>query len=144
MVTFSQSIAIKAPIQRVYEVISDFARYPDFLEEIEGAEVVSSGKNKARVAFALNLMTKVHYTLDFKLKPPSSIKWTLVEGEFMKGNDGSWELASLENNLTDAKFSTEVEFPFWVPKSMAEEVLSSGMPKMLEGFKREAERGAAT
>ncbi len=143
MAKFTQSIAIKAPIERVYEVVSDFERYPDFLKEVESAEVVSSGKNRARVSFELKLVTKIHYTVDFKLTPPKSLKWTLVEGEFMKGNDGSWELEALEKNLTDATFTIDVEFPGWVPKSMGESVINSGMPGMLKGFKHEAERKAS-
>ena len=140
MVRFSQSISIKAPLERVFEVISDFEHYADFLKGIESTEVLSSGKSKQRVKFALNLMTKIHYTLEFKLSPPDSITWTFVEGEFMKDNSGSWKLKQLDKGVTDATFTTDIEFPFWVPKSMAESTLSAEMPKMLEGFKKESER----
>lgn len=140
MTEFSESIAIKAPIERVFEVISDFARYPEFVKENESAEIKSKTKNRVKVAFLANLVVKIHYTLDFKLSPPDKITWEMTEGDFMKKNSGSWQLNKLEKNLTDATFTIDVEFPFWVPASMAQELIKSNLPKMLKEFKTEAEK----
>ena len=139
----TESIAIKAPIERVFEVITDFERYPDFLDEMEATEVIKKGKRSTQARFTAKLAAPVRYTLDFKLKGPDRVDWSLVEGDFMEANDGSWELSSLEPNLTDATFTMEVKFPFWVPASMAEGTLKSGLPGMMQGFKREAERRAS-
>jgi len=140
MANISESVAIKAPIERVFEVVSDFERYPDFLDEMEDVRVVKRTKKSVQVAFTAKLVAPIKYTLDMKLSAPSAIEWSLVEGDFMEGNDGSWQLTSLEPNLTDATFSVDIRFPFWVPKSMGEGTLKSGLPKMLASFKAEAER----
>jgi len=142
MIKFIESIAIKAPIERVFEVISDFENYPKFLDEMEATEVVKRGKRSTHARFTAKLAMPIRYTLDFRMKAPDRMDWSLVEGDFMEGNDGSWELTSLEPNLTDATFTMEVKFPFWVPSSMAEGTLKSGLPGMMKGFKREAERRA--
>jgi len=139
MTRLSESIAIKAPIEEVFEVISDFENYPEFLHEIVAARIVKRAKGKAEVDFTAQIVSRINYTLDMKLSPPGRIDWSLIKGEFMEGNDGSWELAKLEPRLTDATFSVEMRFPMWVPKSFAEGTLKSGLPKMLREVKQEAE-----
>ena len=140
MSRLSESIAIKAPIEEVFGVISDFESYPDFLNEIVAAKVVKKGKSNAEVDFTAQIVSRINYTLDMRLSPPGRIDWSLVKGDFMEGNDGSWALSKLEPNLTDATFSVEMRFPMWVPKSFAENTLKSGLPKMLRGVKQEAEK----
>jgi ribosome-associated toxin RatA of RatAB toxin-antitoxin module len=61
----------------------------------------------------------------------------------MDSNDGSWVFTSLEKNLTDAAFSIDIGFPFWVPGQLAEGAIKSTMPKMMKHFKSEAEKKAA-
>ena len=39
MAGFTDSIAIKASKERVFEVISDFAKYPKFIPEVEDVKV---------------------------------------------------------------------------------------------------------
>ncbi|MBN1282530.1 MAG: SRPBCC family protein [Proteobacteria bacterium] len=139
----TESIAIKAPIEKVFEVITDFESYPGFLSEIESARVVKRGKAKVEVAFTANIVSRINYTLEMRPSPPKRLEWSLVEGDIMEGNDGSWELTRLEPNLTDATFSVEVKLPFWVPAGFADATLKSGLPKMMAGFKSEAEKRAS-
>ncbi len=141
MTSFTDSIAIRASKERVFEVVSDFGRYPEFLPEVENVKVISKTKTRAKAAFTINMIKTVHYTLDFKLSPPNTIKWTLVEGEFMESNEGSWSFTMLDKNLTDAEFHIDIGFPFWVPKAIAEGAINASMPGMLKNIKREAEKG---
>lgn len=140
MASFTDSIAIKAPKEKVFDIVSDFGRYPDFIPEVEDVKVLSKTKARAKATFTVNLMKMISYTLDLRLSPPDKIAWTLIEGEFMDSNDGSWVFTSLEKNLTDAAFSIDVGFPFWVPTSLAEGAIKSTMPKMMKHFKTEAEK----
>ncbi len=143
MTSFSHSIAIKAPKEKVFEIISDFGRYPKFIPEVEDVTVHSKTKNRAKATFTVNLMKMVNYTLDLRLNPPDKIAWTLIEGEFMESNDGSWVFTQLDKNLTDATFSVDIGFPFWVPSSLADGAIKSTMPKMMKHFKIEAEKKGA-
>lgn len=141
MASFTDSIAIRASRERVFEVVSDFGRYPEFLPEVEKVKVISKSKTRAKAAFTVNMVKTIHYTLDFKLSPPNTIKWTLVEGEFMESNEGSWAFSALDKNLTDAAFSIDIGFPFWVPTSIAEGAINASMPGMMKNIKIEAEKG---
>ena len=53
-----KTIEIDAPIERVYAVIVDYERYPEFLPEIERAEVVRRDGDVVEVAFSLNLIKR--------------------------------------------------------------------------------------
>jgi ribosome-associated toxin RatA of RatAB toxin-antitoxin module len=143
MSEFQESIAIKAPIDEVYATITDFEHYPKHFPDIEKVKVHSHTKGRAKVTFEVNFMKRISYTLDFKLAPPHSITWSLVEGDFLKSNDGSWTLARLDERLTDATMKTTVGFSMWVPKMIAEGALKGEMHKMIECFKRAAEGRAA-
>jgi coenzyme Q-binding protein COQ10 len=143
MASFTDSIAIKASKERVFDVVSDFAKYPKFIPEVEDVKVHTKTKTRAKATFTVNLMKMISYTLDLRLSPPDKIAWTLVEGEFMDSNDGSWVFTSLEKNLTDAAFSIDIGFPFWVPGQLAEGAIRSTMPKMMKHFKTEAEKKTA-
>jgi coenzyme Q-binding protein COQ10 len=143
MSAFTESIAIKAPIEHVFETITDFDNYPTVFPEIEKIEVHSHTKTRARVTFQVKLMKSIRYTLDFHLTPPEQVRWSLVEGELMKSNDGSWTFSALDEKLTDAVLEMEVHFSLWVPKSLGESVIKGEMHKMLSLFKKAAEsRGA--
>ena len=54
MTRFSQSIAIKAPIERVYETITDFGRYAEFLQDVESSEILSGLEPGENVLTRLN------------------------------------------------------------------------------------------
>lgn len=140
MASFSNSIAIKAPRDKVFEIVTDFAKYPKFIPEVEAVKVISKTKTRAKATFTVNLVKMINYTLDFRMTAPNKIGWTLVEGDFMESNDGSWVFTALEKNLTDAAFSVNIGFPFWVPSSLAEGAIKSTMPKMMKHFKAEAEK----
>jgi ribosome-associated toxin RatA of RatAB toxin-antitoxin module len=143
MSEFLESIAIKAPVETVYATITDFEHYPKIFPDVKAVEVLAHTKTHAEVTFRVEAMKTIHYTLDFKLHPPHDIAWSLVKGDLMKSNDGSWTLSSLGDNLTDATLKMEVQFSMWVPKSLGESALKSEMHKMLTYFKKAAEAKVA-
>jgi len=88
-------------------------------------------------------MKKIQYTLDFKLSPPHAISWSLVKGDLIKSNDGSWSLTPIDAGVTDATMTTDVSFSMWVPKILGEGALKGEMHKMLGLFKKAAETRAS-
>lgn len=140
MPTISQSIVIRATPECVFSVITDFANYPKFLSWTEKARVLKSSKRKVVVAFTANIIKRVNYTLSFLLKPPNDVSWALVEADpIMRSNNGSWRLEELEPGLTDATFSTDIEFSIWMPKPIIASLIGSNLPATLKSFKEQAE-----
>lgn len=140
MVDVSRSIAVKASIESVFNIISEFANYPDYFKEIEEANVIKSSKRNAQVAFRMNVYAPIDYSLTFKLERPNCITWELDgKNSVIRKNSGSWKLEVLEEGLTDLRFETDVELSAWIPKSIAKELLESNVPQMLERVKELSE-----
>ncbi|MDO8494867.1 MAG: SRPBCC family protein, partial [Deltaproteobacteria bacterium] len=120
--------------------IVDFESYPKFLKEMKSAKVIWCEDSQMDVTFKLNLIKEITYTLRFELDPPHSIQWQLKAGELMKKNSGSWKLETLEEGLTDATYSIDVEFGVWIPKAISQTLIEKSLPQTLKAFKRRAER----
>ncbi len=140
MVTAEKSIAINAPIEKVFDVIADFASYEKFLPEIENSEVIEEVEGRKIVAFRMNLMQTVNYTLDFALNKPAEITWKFINGDdILKDNSGTWNLTELESEVIDVNYKINVDFNVWLPSSVVESLLNDHLPKMLNHFKERIE-----
>jgi len=62
-------IVIHAPLETVYDVITDFGAYPEFLNETKGVEILKSTPKSALVRFRITLIRRINYTLDIKMTP---------------------------------------------------------------------------
>lgn len=141
MAKIAEAIEIKASIERVYEVITDFEHYPDFQPDIDAATVISKTKTKARVAFVSSIVQQIEYTLEFKMEYPKKVSWKLIESNsVMKSNTGSWTLVRLGKNLTEAVATADIGFPFWVPSAITDSVMATHAPKMMRAMKKRAEK----
>ncbi|MCE9624503.1 MAG: SRPBCC family protein [Deltaproteobacteria bacterium] len=133
------SIEIEAPIKKVFEVISDFESYPDFLNETREVVVEKKSGKGARVTFTINLIKKIRYTLDIKLNPPSGLSWTLVEGDLMKANNGGWKLSEVKKGITQAVYEIDMDLGSMVPKAISNKLIGTNLPTMMKQFKERAE-----
>lgn len=134
-----QSIEIKAPISQIFGVISDFENYPNFFSNIQDVSVQKKTKNKVQAAFTLHVIMDIHYTLDLVLYPPDRISWSLVKGDMMKSNNGSWTLKEMGKNKTLVTYAIDINFGMLVPKKVVNMLIHSGLPEMLQALKENAE-----
>ncbi|MCB1214858.1 MAG: SRPBCC family protein [Deltaproteobacteria bacterium] len=132
------SIEIEAPIKTIYEVITDFEAYPEFLSETKKVEVQNITAKSARVKFTVSIIKKINYVLDFKFSPNKGISWTLVEGDLMKTNSGHWKLKD-KKGVVEAEYGISVDFGGLVPKTISNKLVGSNLPSMLKAFKARAE-----
>jgi ribosome-associated toxin RatA of RatAB toxin-antitoxin module len=137
-----RKLIIDAPIDIVFRVIRDFAAYPEFLTATKSAKERKKGA-QILADFSVEVVKPISYTLRFVEEPPSSLSWSLVEGELMKSNEGSWKLKSLSDSQTEANYSIDISFGWLVPKMIVNEVTKTQLPEMLEAFKERAENAYA-
>jgi coenzyme Q-binding protein COQ10 len=145
----SQEVIVDAPIERVFDVIVDYARYPEFVPGIRGCRVLRTDPEK-QVEYELDLGVKrLRYTLRHVEERPRKVTWSLVSGEMMKVSNGSWELTAEptpEGEKTRARYSVEVRIakPPLVPQvvidRMSDELNKVALPRNLAAFKARAER----
>src|SRR6185312_4182899 len=83
--------------EKLLSTITDYQDYPNFVEGCTSVEVKGQPSGKAdvtRVTYRVNVMSQdVTYTLDHKHDLSSGrVEWTLVASNFLKKNDGRWEV----------------------------------------------------
>jgi len=137
----STSIEIKASLHEVFDVISDFESYPEFLSGSKKVKVLKKSGKKMQVEFHMDLIKSISYTLDVELKPPHELHWTLVKGDFMKSNTGAWKLSEKKKGHTHAVYEIDISFGLLVPKAIASMLVEKNLPSMMKEFKERVENG---
>ncbi|BDG06499.1 type II toxin-antitoxin system RatA family toxin [Anaeromyxobacter oryzae] len=147
MAAVTEEILIEVPVERFYDVIVDYARYPEFVPGIKACRPREERAGIREVEYELDLgIKRIRYLLRHEELRPSRVAWSLVSGELMKVSNGSWELAP-EGSRTRARYSVEVHLskPPLVPQSVidrvSDELTRVQLPRTLHAFKRRAEEG---
>ena len=134
----SHSAVIAASADKVMAVITDFESYPDFLPEMESAEVVMHEGNTWEVRFVIKIIRRLAYTLRLEQTSPTHLGWTLVEGAF-RMNTGSWTLAA-EGEGTRADYRIDLQIGHFVPRNIVRSLVERTLPETVSRFKAETER----
>ena len=145
MSAVTKQVVIHAPIERFYEIVVDYERYPEFVPGIRRCRI-RDGKGEKQVEYELDLgIRRIKYVLRHEEQRPRRVAWTLVSGDMMKVSNGSWELAD-DDGRTKAIYSVEIQIsrPPLVPQALvdrvSDELTRIQLPKTLEAFKARAER----
>ena len=147
MAVVTKQVLIEAPLERFYDLVVDYERYPEFVPGIKACRVRNGGPEK-HVEYELDLGVKrLRYVLRMEEARPRRVAWSLVSGDLMKVSNGSWELAD-EHGRTRAHYSVEIQIarPPLVPQALidrvSDELTKVQLPRTLDAFKARAERGA--
>ena len=132
-------VTFDAQPRDVFEVITDFESYPEFIPEIGSAKIEEEGPNYTVVAFSLNAGKVIHYTLRFEPKPYESIRWTYVRGD-LRNNTGGWNFTPKQKSV-DAIYEVNIDMGPLFPKFILSAVAGVGLPGILKRFKERVESG---
>jgi ribosome-associated toxin RatA of RatAB toxin-antitoxin module len=135
----SKTIVINAPIEKVFDVITQYERYPEFLPEVKETRTVNRKGNTVDVHYKVDVMKTVRYSIRVTEERPTRMAWSFIEGEMMKDNKGSWVLEAQGEKQTKATYTVEMALGALVPKAIVNALVENSLPKMLDAFKRRAE-----
>ncbi len=125
-------------------VITAFSDYPEFLPHMKSARVLAESKDAWEVAFTLEIVRRLDYTLRLRRStmPDGRLRldWSLVQGVF-RSNEGSWTLEACAEG-TRATYDIAIVLGMFVPRSIQNTLSRSGLPTTLEAFKQRAESSA--
>ncbi len=139
MASARKEITIDAPIDGVFEVITDYEKYCDFLPEIKHAEILSNSGDIAVVRFELEIVMRLSYVLELKQQSPHCLSWTLKQAKMMSSNEGSWTLKEDAHGGTHATYEVDVCLPGLIPKSVSDRLTGVTLPETLQRFKGRCE-----
>lgn len=127
------------PLDALWDVITDYAGYPEFVEGLQSLKITKKDGKDTYAEYVVNMFgKKVVYTLKHTENPKKGLKWTMVEGEFFKSNDGSWELKAKGDDKVEATYSVDVGFPLLVPKAIVNTLTGTQLPSMMKAFEDRA------
>jgi coenzyme Q-binding protein COQ10 len=145
--TITREIVIGVSREALFDLIVDYARYPEFVPAVKGCRP-RRGDGVVDVEYELDLGVKtIRYTLRHVEERPRRVSWSLVSGTWMKVSSGSWDLEE-EGGATRARYTVEVQIakPPLVPQAIvdrvSDELTRVQLPRTLDAFKTRAEGGA--
>jgi ribosome-associated toxin RatA of RatAB toxin-antitoxin module len=136
----SDETTIAAPIDTVWEVITDLAAYPEWAEGVVETEVLSTTDDgypdQARFRVDAKVV-EVTYVIRYHYED-HDIRWELIEGETISQLDGAYELWE-DGDGTGVRYALEVDvdlpLPGFLKKRAARTILEQG----LDGLRARAE-----
>ena len=144
MAVVTREVLVEVPVERFYDIVVDYERYPEFVPGIRRCRV-RDGKGEKLVEYELDLgIRRIKYVLRHEEQRPRRVAWSLVSGDMMKVSNGSWELSAADDQ-TQAIYSVEIQIsrPPLVPQALvdrvSDELTRIQLPKTLEAFKARAE-----
>lgn len=123
-----------APIEKIFDVITDYESYPQFVDGCSSVDVLEKSETDARVEFGLNLIKKFKYILHLKQTRPTEISWSLESGDIFKKNEGSWQFKDLGDGRTEVNYGLEVEIKGFAPKTLVNSLTEKNLPAMLKSY----------
>ena len=145
MAVVKRQVLVDVPIERFYDVVVDYERYPEFVPGIRRCRVRDGGGEK-QVEYELDLgIRRIKYVLRHDEQRPRHVSWSLVSGDMLKVSNGSWDLSE-EAGKTRAVYSVEIQIarPPLVPQALvdrvSDELTRVQLPRTIEAFKARAEQ----
>ena len=136
----TRSIVINTSMEKMFAVITDYEKYPEFLTEVKKVRLANRKWNEVDVHYEADIVKTIRYSLRLKEEKPNKVSWSFIEGEFMKDNKGGWVLEPAGAGKIKATYNIEVTVGMLVPKTIITALVDTQLPKTLEAFKKRAER----
>ena len=141
--TAHERIRIEADPQRVYEVATDFERYPEWAKDVKEVKVQErddqgrAAKVEYRAA-AMGKSTRYVLSYDFS-EAPGAFTWEVVESDMLRQLDGRYgfEADGDGTRVTyDLTADPKVPLPGFIKRRVASTIIGTALKEL----KREVER----
>jgi coenzyme Q-binding protein COQ10 len=138
MASASRTEVVDVEINKLFDVLVDYAKYPDFVDGVSAIKVISQNETAAKVEYSINMIKNFKYIINIKQTKPTGLSWTLDSGDLFKKNDGEWKLKDLGNGKTEVTYSLDLDFKMFAPSSILSALTSKNLPVMMESFFKRA------
>lgn len=139
--TVSKSTFVKAPAERIMQVILDVEAYPSWQKEMEQVVVLSTDTQGRPETARFNVSSmgqKAAYTLAFSYPQEHTVETHLTEGDMMTKQDQLYRLTPADGG-TEVDYSLDISIKWQVPDFMLNAIINKGIKNSLAGIKAQAE-----
>ena len=140
-----RTVIINAIPEKVFSVITDYGNYATFLNDVVSCTEDSRDGNVVVSTFQVDLKIKtIGYTIRLLEEPNTSLSWTLIRGDYMETNNGSWNLTDLGDGRTQVEYAVEIvpKVPRtlkFMKRTISTALAEQSLPATLQAFKERAE-----
>jgi ribosome-associated toxin RatA of RatAB toxin-antitoxin module len=117
--TATEYIAIAAPPERVWEVVADIERYPEWAKDVKDVVVRARDEQQrpTEVEFRASALGRsTHYTLAYDYSnAPTSLSWTMVKGDIQRAIEGAYTFTPDGMGGTNVKYDLVIELAAPLP-----------------------------
>lgn len=136
----SDDTTIDAPVDTVWDVITDLGAYPEWAEGILETDVLDTNADgyPHQARFRVDAkVAEVTYVIEYRYED-YDVAWHLVEGETISQLDGRYELWQ-QGEGTGVRYSLEVDVDLPLPGFMKKRAARTILEQGLAGLKTRAE-----
>lgn len=119
--------------EQFFSIVSDYEKYPEFLNEVKGCKVLETKGDKKLVEFQVSVVKTFTYRLWMTEEKNKRISWTLDSGDIFKTSIGSWDLEDT-GGKTKAKYAVDATFKVFVPGPIAKALVNVNLPNMMKAY----------
>lgn len=120
-------------VPEFYKLITDYEKYPEFLQEVKDCKVLKSDGGRKLVEYKVSVIKTFAYQLWMTEHEPDSVTWTFAGGDIFKTSTGSWKLED-QAGKTKATYTVEATFGIFVPGPVAKTLLNVNLPSMMSAY----------
>lgn len=131
---------VQASVERCFDVVTDFERYPEWAADIKSAEVHSHddqgrGLEVTFRAAAMGRSTTVRLRYDYSAAP-NELRWSLIEGDLLRRYEGHYRFTPVadEPDYTDLEYTLQVDLvvplPGFVKRRAEARIIKAALPDL--------------
>ncbi len=141
MAVVTKEVLVQAGVERLFEVLVDYPRYPEFVPGIKACRVLRGRGARSTSSTSSTWGSGGSSTCSATRRSGRRrVSWSLVSGDALKVSNGSWEL-SPEGNATRARYSVDIQVarlplvPQALIDKMSDQLTRVQLPRTLEAFR---------
>lgn len=134
MASAEVSEVFSCSVEQFYKIVTDYEKYPEFLQEVKDIKILKSEGNKKLIEYKVNVMKDFKYSL-WMTETPTAITWEFASGDIFKTMKGFWKLQD-ENGKCRATYSLDATFGLLVPGPIAKALVSVNLPNMISSYQK--------
>jgi hypothetical protein len=138
---------VRAPVERLWEAISDCSRQPEFMPNVKSCELVPPNHplppntewHKLQLVFhSLFFTKKVNIIDQVKLEPPHYLHWKEVKGD-LRTNEGYYRIIAIAPDIQLLIYDTLTDPGIFVPDFVQSMLVKSSLPHVVAALRNRAE-----
>ena len=139
MQSVKKSVLVPFSATRMFDLVDDVERYPEFLPWCGGARVLASRDEGKTARVEINYHgVHAHFTTDNVNRPPASIQMALNDGPF-RHLHGEWRFLALAPDACKVEFELAYQFSSHLLEKVVGPVFGHIANTFIDAFVRRAE-----